>query len=125
MNAEHELLNAYREWHRLARAETKAIRTHNWDLLADCHLAISDFQSLISRLSLEARVEWVKAGLDISAKERHVQVFVHELVELTRQNQQLLQQIKDDTAHKLDDLGEAGRRIKKIQRAYGSVSFAT
>ena len=54
MNAENELLNAYRGWHRLARAEAKAIRTRNWDLLADCQLAITDFQNLIGRLTIEA-----------------------------------------------------------------------
>ena len=32
MNAESELFHAYREWHRLARAETKAIQTRNWKL---------------------------------------------------------------------------------------------
>ena len=55
MNAEKELLNAYRDWHRLASAETKAIQTSNWTLLADCQMAITDFQTLTSRLIIEVR----------------------------------------------------------------------
>jgi hypothetical protein len=55
MNAESELLRAYREWRRLALAETKAIQTRNWRLLADCHLVIRDYQSLVSTLTRAAR----------------------------------------------------------------------
>jgi hypothetical protein len=128
MNAETELLNAYREWHRLALAEAKAIRTHNWDLLADCQLAIADFQILAGRLMLDARSEWERAGLDVSEKQRHLQVFVHDLIEITRQNQSMLQRAKDEAAAKLDDLAEAGRNIGMLRRSYGSAgitSFAT
>lgn len=122
MNAEQELLNAYREWHRLALAEAKAIRTHNWSLLADCQLAIADFQKLISRLSLDARRDWESAGLDCAAKERGIQVFAHELLDLTRQNQTLLQQAKDAASAQLENLGEAGRNLQRLQRSYGSLA---
>ena len=128
MNAETELLNAYREWHRLAHAEAKAIRTRNWDLLADCQLAIADFQNLTSRLMLDARGEWERAGLDVTEKQRHIQVFVHDLIEITLQNQSLLQRTKDEAAVKLDDLAEAGRNMTRLRRSYGStgiMGFAT
>lgn len=120
MSAEHELLNAYREWHRLACAEAKAIRTHNWSLLADCQLAITDFQTLVSRLHAEAQQEWQGAGLDCSAKEHSLQVFAHELLDLTRQNQVLLQQVKDEACLRLGELGEAGQNLQRLQRSYGS-----
>ena len=119
MNAENELLNAYRDWHRLARAEAKAIRTRNWDLLADCQLAITDFQTLIGRLTIEARKEWERAGLNAVEKERHIQVFIQSLIELTRQNQALLQSAKDEAALKLEELGQAGKNIRRLQRSYG------
>lgn len=122
MSAEHELLNAYREWHRLACAEAKAIRTHNWSLLADCQLAITDFQSLVSRLHTEAQKEWQRDGLDCSIKEHGLQVFAHELLDLTRQNQVLLQQVKDEACLRLDELGEAGHNLQRLQRSYGSAS---
>ena len=119
MNAEAELLNAYRDWHRLARAEAKAIRTRNWDLLADCQLAIGDFQMLISRLAVEARAEWERAGTNSAQKERNVQVFVQELIELTRQNQVMLQRAKDQACARIEDLGEAGRNLQRLKRSYG------
>ena len=124
MNAEQELLHAYREWHRLAQAEAKAIRTHHWSLLADCQLAITDFQKLISRLSLEARREWEAAGLDCVAKENSIKVFVAELLDLTRQNQVLLQQAKDEACAQLENLGEAGRNLQRLQRSYGRPATA-
>ena len=121
MNAENELLHAYRGWHRLAHAEAKAIRTRNWDLLADCQLAIADFQSLIGRLSTEARGEWQNAGLDVAEKERHIQVFIHELIELTRLNQSMLQAAKDEATARLDDLNEAGQNIRRLRNSYGNL----
>ena len=120
MNAESELLNAYRGWHRLAHAEAKAIRTRTWDLLADCQLAIADFQKLISRLTLEARTEWERAGINCAEKERHTQVYIHELIELTRHNQAMLQQGKDEAAASLEQLGAAGRNVKRLRSSYGS-----
>ena len=125
MNSETELLNAYRDWLRLARAEAKAIRTHNWDLLADCQLAISDFQTLISRLTAEARREWQLAGLDCAEKERHVKIYLTELIELTQQNQIALQHAKDEAGLKLTELAAAGQNLKLLQRSYGSLAFAT
>ena len=120
MNAENELLNAYRDWHRLACAEAKAIRTRNWDLLADCQLAITDFQTLIGRLTIEARKEWERAGLNAAEKERHIQVFIQELIELTRQNQVILQAAKDEAVAKLEELSLAGQNIRRLQRSYGT-----
>ena len=43
--SQEQLLHAYGEWLRLAQAETKAIQTHNWSLLSDCHRVIEDFQN--------------------------------------------------------------------------------
>jgi hypothetical protein len=121
MNAEGELFHAYREWHRLAQAETKAIQTRNWDLLSDCHLAIKDFQSHIVSLTKEARAEWRHAGCNLAEKESNLQVFVSELVELTRRNQGLLQSTRVAARRQLDQLGEAGRNLKLLHRSYGFV----
>ena len=119
MNAEKELLNAYRDWHRLARAEAKAIQTRNWNLLSDCQLAITDFQTLTSRLIIEARKEWESAGFNPVEKERHLQVYIQELITLTRDNQALLQSAKDGAALKLEELGQAGQNIKRLRQSYG------
>jgi hypothetical protein len=120
MNAENELLNAYRDWHRLVRAEAKAIRTRNWDLLADCQLAINDYQALTTRLSEEARAEWERAGFDIAVREAGIRVFIQELIELTRQNQALLQSAKHEAMARIDELGDATRNFRRLRHAYGS-----
>jgi len=119
MNAEKELLNAYRDWHRLARAEAKAIQTSNWNLLADCQMAITDFQTLTSRLIIEARKEWEAAGFNPVEKERHLQVYIQELITLTRENQALLQSAKAAAALKLEELSQAGQNIKRLRQSYG------
>ena len=121
MKAEAELLNAYREWHRLARAEARAISIRNWDLLADCQLAIADFQVLITRLTAEARDGWETAGIDRAEKERHIQVYIQELIALTRQNQVMLQRAKDETCAKLAEIGEVRQNIKRLRRSYAQV----
>jgi hypothetical protein len=121
MNAESELIYAYREWLRLARAETKAIQTRNWDLLSDCHLAIKDFQAHIAGLTQAARAEWQHAGCNPQEKEQNLKVFASELIELTRNNQSLLQATLRNARKQLDQLGEAGRNLKLLQRSYGLV----
>jgi hypothetical protein len=121
MNAESELIYAYREWLRLARAETKAIQTRNWDLLSDCHLAIKDFQAHITGLTPEVRAEWQRTGCNAAEKEKNLKVFASELIELTRTNQSLLQATLRNARKQLDHLGEAGRNLKLLQRSYGLV----
>jgi hypothetical protein len=128
MNAEQELLNAYRDWQRLVHAEAKAIRTRNWDLLADCQIAISDFQQLTTRLTQEARGDWERDGVDAAERERDLRVFLHELIELTRQNQAMLQSAKDEATARLGQLGEAARNVRRLRGSYGqagSLSLAT
>jgi hypothetical protein len=121
MNAEEELLHAYREWHRLAQAENKAIRTRNWDLLSDCHLAIKDFQSHITGLTQAARAEWQRNGCNAAEKEKNIKVLVSSLVELTRHNHNLLLTTRNNARIQLEQLGEAGINLKRLQRSYGFV----
>jgi hypothetical protein len=124
MNAESELLRAYREWHRLARAETRAIETRNWSLLSDCHLAIRDYQGIVARLTQEARTEWRQAGCNLAEKEKNLRILVSELIDITRQNQERLQSSLVTARQQLQQLGQAGSNLKRIHRSYGLVSMA-
>jgi hypothetical protein len=123
MSAEGELLHAYREWHRLAQAETKAIQTHNWNLLSDCHTAIKDYQIIVGRLTLQTRAEWKRSGCNLAEKEKNLHVLVSDLVDLTRQNQEQLQAAISVARKQLDELGEAGKNLKRLQRSYGFASL--
>lgn len=120
MNAERELFRAYFEWRRLARAETAAIQSHNWPLLADCQHAIQDFQALVSRLTLETRDEWKCLGADLVLKEKTFQTLVAELVGITRHNHVLLQAASTGAKSRLAELGAAGRNLKQLHRSYAN-----
>jgi hypothetical protein len=122
MNVEDELFKAYREWHRLAQAETKAIQTRNWNLLSDCHLAIKDFQAHIASLTRDARAEWQRTGCNQAGKEANLRVYVTELMELARRNHSLLQATRQAARRQLDQLGEAGKNLKQLRRSYGLVA---
>lgn len=119
MSSEKELFHAYGEWRRLALAETKAIQTRNWNLLSDCHLAIRDYQTLVSRLTGETRTEWRDTGCNLTEKEQNLRVMVSGLLDLTRQNQSLLQATIARTRIQLEQLGEAGRNLKRLRASYG------
>jgi hypothetical protein len=122
MNAESELLRAYREWRRLAQAEAKAIQTRNWSLLSDCHQAIKDYQAVVGRLTRETRDEWRRNGCNLAEKERNLKIIVSGLVDLTRQNQALLQAARTRTRAQLNQLNEAGRNLKLLRSSYGCAS---
>ena len=118
MSAENDLMHAYREWHRLAVAERKAIQCRNWDLLSDCQLAIKDFQAMIARLTLEARAEWQRSGQNRAEKEQNIHVFVNGLIELTQQNQLMLQSARAVAQEHLAGLSEARRNLKLLHHSY-------
>ena len=125
MNAESELLRAYREWHRLAHAETKAIQTRNWNLLSDCHTAIKDYQIMVGRLTQETRSEWRRTGCNLVEKEKNLQVLLSGLIDLTRQNQGQLQTTVAAARKQIDQLGEAGTNLRRLQRSYGFVTMGS
>lgn len=122
MSAENELLGMYREWLRLARAQTRAIQTHNWSFHADCHRAVENFQHAAARLTLAAREEWADNGSDRPAKEKNLRALVNELITIARQNQRLLDEAVRGGRDRLGQLGDAGHNLKRLQRSYG---FAT
>jgi hypothetical protein len=119
MSAERELLCAYREWHRLALAESKAIHIRNWSLFSDCHQAIQDYQSLVVGLTQEVRAEWRRTGGPLALKENHLRAHVSGLIELTRQNQTRLRAALTAARQQLEYLGEAGKNLKRLHRTYG------
>jgi len=122
MNAEAELLSAYRDWHRLVQAEGRAIQTHNWELLAGCHLAIKDFQSVAGRLLPEVRAEWRRDGRGLAEKEKNLQALLAGLLDLTRENQERLRATRAAAREQLDRLGQAGTNLRRLHRVYGIIA---
>ncbi len=125
MTSERELFRAYQEWRRLAEAETKAIRSRNWSLLADCQRAIMDFQALVTRLSPEVRDEWRKDEVTRAEKEQTLQTLVNELIVITRRNHSLLTSARDTAQYRLDEISNASRNLNRIKRSYASAGDHT
>jgi hypothetical protein len=121
MNAERNLTEAYQEWRRLAETEGEAIGTHNWSLVAACQKSIQHLQEHISQISPEARKEWSRPGGNRTAKEESLNATIHELIQLELRNQTLLGAMKAAMRVKVDQLDQAGRNLKNIQRSYGAV----
>src|ERR1051325_7487270 len=116
MNPEHELTAAYDEWRRLAEAEGQAIQTCNWSLLSACQNALKNLQRRCTDLSELARNEWKKLGPLGAAKQKKLNTTVQELIALEHRNSILLNAIRESAHQKLEQLGDAGRNLKRIQR---------
>ena len=114
MSAEQALLDAYKEWYRLAKAGTSAIRAGNWKLLRECQSRVHQFQPVVTRLTDEAREEWKQSGADFTTKEKQLGTLVSGLVELTRENLRLIRQRRETTLVKLDECAAAGRNLKQL-----------
>jgi len=119
MNAERDLLEAYREWRRLAEAEGEAIRTSNWSLCQACQTALKNLRSHITALMPEVRAEWSRTGCDPEAKQRLLDATIHELIHIHRRNQTLLQAVRAVAQTKLRQLGEARLKLKQLRSSYG------
>ena len=122
MNAERELTAAYYEWRRLAEAEGQAIQTCNWSLLSACQNALKNLQQRVTELSELARNEWKKIGSSGVAKQKKFNDTIHELIALEHRNSILLRAIRESGQQKLEQLGDAGRNLKRIQRTYSGES---
>ncbi len=118
MNAERDLLEAYREWRRLAEAEGEAIRTGNWGLCAACQKALQHLRERITALMPSVREEWSRPGCDPAAKQQSLDATLRELIHLQQRNKTLLSAVRQATQEKLNQLGEARRRLKQLRRSY-------
>jgi DNA anti-recombination protein RmuC len=118
MNTDHELTEAYKEWRRLAEAETEAIQTCNWSMLAACQKSLRNLQRHITELTEASKAEWEKLGSGRSAKSKHLDATIRELIDLERRNHTLLNSIRENAQQQLEQLDRAGRNLKRIHRSY-------
>lgn len=121
MSAEKALLDAYREWRRLARAGSKAIRLRNWTLLAECQDVIQKLQPRITHLTREARNEWLQSKVDLAAGEKKIHQAVYELIELVKSNKSMLQAAREAARSQRQQMEQASQNLKRLQRSYAAV----
>ncbi len=115
MSAEKSLFNAYQEWYRLAKACGRAIRSGNAELLKECQSRVQQCQPVIARLTREARDEWQQSKADFKAKEEQLHAVVSGLMEITRENLNLIRQRRELATVKLQDCAAAGHNLKRLK----------
>jgi hypothetical protein len=118
MSAEQALFDAYQEWRRLMIAAGRAIHRRNWDLLRECQQFTRKLQPLVSRLTHEAREEWVQSDADLSAKEGEIRAAVSELIELANRNRAMLQAARQAAQSERERLEQAGQNLRLLQQSY-------
>lgn len=120
MSAEQALLEAYKEWKRLAKASTRAIQAGNWELVGECQARVNRFRPVVTRLTGEAREEWKQNGMDFAAKEKEMGALVAGLMELTREQMDLIGRRREATRAKLEECAAAERNLKHL-KAYAPI----
>jgi hypothetical protein len=118
ITADATLLDAYREWRRLAELEGEAIRARDWSLVADYQNQLSALQARIARLTRQAREELQRAGFERAGKENHLRGIISGLIELESQNNASLAAAKEAARKQLDQLDSARQNLKRVQRSY-------
>jgi len=118
MSADQQLLDAFEEWRRLATAEGEAIRARNWLLAADCQKALRQLQPLIVHYTQEAQKEWQRQGVDYGEKQNSFRELISRLMDIESQNGALLAAVQSSAQVRLDQLQQASRTLKQVQRFY-------
>jgi hypothetical protein len=118
LKAGRDLLEACREWRRLAEAEGEAIRTGNWGLCAAAQKALQHLRERMTALMPAARAEW-KAAADRAARMQAFDDNLRQLIILERRNQTLLQSVRAAAHEKIQQLNHAKIKLKQLRHAYG------
>jgi hypothetical protein len=124
MNAERDLLEACREWRRLAEAEGEAIRTGNWGLCSACQNALQLLRDRMSALMPVVRDEWAQPGCDRDARDHDARQqslddTLRELIGLERRNQTLLNAVREAAHVKIKQLNQAKIKLRQLRSSYG------
>ena len=119
VNTERVLLEACREWRRLAEAEGEAIRTGNWGLCAACQKSLEQLRGRMSALMPAVRAGWRQSGDDRAARMQAFDDTIHQLINLERRNHTLIQAVRAATHAKLQQLNQARVKLKLLRQAYG------
>jgi lipopolysaccharide biosynthesis regulator YciM len=122
VSADQKLKAAFDEWRRLATAEGAAIRGSNWPVVADCQNALQQLQSSISHFMEEARQDGAGLEADRQAQENHFQAAIAELIEIERQNNALLADVRQFAQARFSQLEQAGHTLRQVQRSYSPAS---
>src|ERR1043165_8712674 len=111
MNAETELSEVCREWRRLAEVEGEAICRRDWQLVFDCQNALRQLQPKLMQCS---------EGNEKSS----FRIAVSRLIELERQNVELLGTLRQSAAQQKQHLEQTQQNLRRIQNSYAPARAA-
>ena len=117
-NPEQAILEALRKWRRLAEAEGLAIRTRNWQAVAECQSSIQTLQPHLDSCAQTAREDWRRLGSEGDVRRGRFQALAAELAELSRQNESAIEQQRQKLAARFSQLGCSSRNLRRVQQSY-------
>ncbi len=109
MTSGEELHALYEQWRQLTRSEGDAIRVAAWPQVEHCQQA---------KAQLQPRISEVAARLDAAEHEKEFRPVVEELIQLEKQNREVLQAQRQVARHQKDELDQASRNLRQIHRGY-------
>jgi hypothetical protein len=118
------LFEAYQDWRRLAELEGEGIRAGDWTLVTDCQNRLAALQTLIIRLTSDAREEWRRTSANLAQKENNLREIVSRLMELEVANSTSLTATREAARAQLKQLDSARQNLKRVERTYSSTGSA-
>ena len=108
MTSAEELHALYEQWRQLSRSEGEAIRVAAWTQVEHCQQA---------KAQLQPRISEVAARHDAEAYEREFRPVIAALIQLEKQNREVLQAQRQVARHQKDELDQASRHLRQIHRS--------
>ena len=104
-----ELFALYEQWRGLTEDEGDAIEVGAWT-------NVDHFQAAKARL--QPRIVELSQRLDFSTHERRLRPIVEALMQLERQNSELLQRRRQATDQQMRELDKASRHLRQLHKSY-------
>jgi len=120
MTSNQALLDACREWHRLARAANTAICRRDWKFLLECQCRTKKIHRFVSNLAQNRPHEQRRPEGEVSAGQKQLHTVVRELAALLESNKKLLQAARAAALLEREKLAQSGRNLKRLQNSYAS-----
>lgn len=118
MSAKQELQSAYATWEQLTHAEGAAIGGTDWDRVAECQGAKRALQQQILRLTEAAQVEYIDAGLGVTAFDGEFRPIINQLIQLEVQNSAILAERRQAAELARAELDHSAQNLRRVQKSY-------
>src|SRR5437773_10556166 len=114
-----ELTEAYQSWGEWTRREGDAIQAADWMHVRQCQEAKRHLQTRILQLTDATQRQCLRGEFEAADLERQVRSLVANLITLENRNEQLLREQQQKLEAQREQLEEANRNLRRVQRAYG------